>query len=61
MRVPNSYNEVIKAINTGAPIPSGKSDFGEAIQLWARNLTSNTEQKAMAQAQSGGVMSLFSK
>jgi pilus assembly protein CpaE len=49
VRVPNSYNEVIKAINAGAPIPSGKSDFGEAIQSWARNISNNGE-KAMAQA-----------
>ncbi len=32
VRVPNAYNEVIRAINAGAPIPSGKSDFGAAIQ-----------------------------
>ena len=61
VRVPNSYNEVIKAINAGAPIPSGKSDFGEAVQGWARTLTSNTDDKAMAQSHSGGVMSLFSR
>jgi hypothetical protein len=59
--VPNSYDEVIKAINAGAPIPSGKSAFGEAIQVWARNLASNTDNKAMAQSHSGGVMSLFGK
>jgi pilus assembly protein CpaE len=61
VRVPNSYNEVIKAINAGAPIASGRSDFGEAIQVWARNLASNTDNKAMAQSQSAGVMSLFSR
>jgi pilus assembly protein CpaE len=61
VRVPNSYNEVIKAINAGAPIASGKSDFGEAIQAWARNILNNTGDKAMAQSQAGGVMSLFSK
>ena len=61
VRVPNSYDEVIKAINAGAPIPSGKSAFGEAIQVWARNLASNTDNKAMAQSHSGGVMSLFGK
>jgi pilus assembly protein CpaE len=42
LRVPNNYNEVIRAINSGAPIASGKSDFGAAIQGWARELTSNT-------------------
>jgi pilus assembly protein CpaE len=61
VRVPNSYNEVIKAINAGAPIPSGKSDFGEAIQVWAQNLARNSDDKAMAQSQPGGLMSLFSK
>jgi len=61
VRVPNSYNEVIKAINAGAPIPSGKSDFGEAIQVWAQDLARNSDDKAMAQSQPGGLMSLFSK
>jgi pilus assembly protein CpaE len=62
IRVPNSYNEVIRAINSGAPVPSGKSDFGAAIQSWARDLTSNNgDRKAMAQAQNGSVRSLFGK
>src|SRR4051812_5154912 len=61
VRVPNSYDEVIKAINAGAPIPSGKSAFGEAVQVWARNLASNNDDKAMAHSHSGGVMSLFGK
>jgi pilus assembly protein CpaE len=34
-RIPNSYNEVIRAINAGEPIFSRKSDFGAAIQKWA--------------------------
>lgn len=39
LRVPNSYNEVIRAINTGAPVSSGsKSDFAAAIQKWAHEL-----------------------
>ncbi len=39
LRVPNSYNEVIEAINAGAPISFGKrSDFGAAIQKWAHEL-----------------------
>jgi len=42
LRVPNSYHEVIQAINAGEPITSGKkSDFGAAIQKWAGELTSN--------------------
>src|SRR6266853_1271984 len=53
VRVPNAYNEVIRAINAGAPIPSGKSDFGAAIQGWARALASNPGEKAMAQSHTG--------
>src|SRR5256712_5612325 len=66
LRVPNSYNDVIRAINTGAPIPSGnKSDFGAAIQKWAHELASsngNNKVKAMAAAQPDGDMRvLFSR
>ena len=65
LRVPNSYNEVIRAINTGAPISSGsKSDFSAAIQKWAQQLTSgNTDNKgkALVAAKSGtGMRALFS-
>lgn len=35
VRVPNSYNEVIRSINSGEPIASRKSDFRAAIQKWA--------------------------
>jgi len=61
VRVPNAYNEVIRAINAGAPIASGKSDFGAAIQSWARAIASNPGDKAMAQAHTGGVMSIFGR
>jgi pilus assembly protein CpaE len=65
VRVPNSYNEVIKAINSGAPIPSGKSDFGAAIQKWAKDITSNTGRKTAAagapQPQPSTSWSLFGK
>jgi pilus assembly protein CpaE len=64
LRVPNNYNEVIRAINSGAPIPCGKTEFGTAIQKWAREISSNsTGQTAMAAAQShaGGMRSLFGK
>lgn len=50
LHVPNSYNEVIRAINSGAPIPPGKSDFGAAIQQWARDITTNTGRKTAAAA-----------
>jgi|SRR6266850_1362542 len=64
LRVPNSYNEVIRAINTGAPMPSGnKSDFAAAIQKWAHELASidgNNKVKAMVAAQPGsGMRALF--
>src|SRR3989442_2494681 len=66
LRVPHSYNEAIRAINTGAPIRSGnKSDFGAAIQKWAHELASsngNNKVKAMAAAQPDGDMRvLFSR
>src|SRR5712675_13195 len=61
VRVPNAYNEVIRAINAGAPIASGKSDFGAAIQGWARALATNPGDKAMAQSHTGGVMSIFGR
>ena len=66
LRVPNSYNEVIRAINTGAPISSGeKSDFGAAIHKWAHELTSSdgtSKSKALAAAQSAfGMKALLSR
>src|SRR5216684_2842600 len=66
LRVPNSYNEVIRAINTGAPISSGtKSDFGAAIQKWAHELASsdgNNKSKALAAPHSAyGMKALFSR
>src|SRR2546429_384480 len=66
LRVPNSYNEVSRAINTGEPISSGeKSDFGAAIHKWAHELTSsdgNNKSKAPAASQSAyGMKALFSR
>jgi pilus assembly protein CpaE len=41
LRVPNSYNEVVRAINSGAPISDGKkSAFCAAIQKWAHEVGS---------------------
>ena len=59
LRIPNAYNDVIRAINAGAPIVSGKSDFGAAIQGWARAIASTGEEKAMAKSHAGGMMSIF--
>lgn len=64
VRVPNSYNEVIRAINAGEPIPAGKSDFGAAIQKWAREMAApknNQRATTAARAQSGSGWSLFGK
>src|SRR5579864_8308427 len=58
LRVPNAYNDVIRAINAGAPIVSGKSDFGASVQGWAKALASNNSNKTMAHS-AGGVMSIF--
>lgn len=66
LRVPNSYNEVIRAINAGAPISSGnRSEFGAAIQKWAHEIASsngNTKAKAMAAGDPrGGMRGLFGR
>ena len=66
LRVPNSYNEVVRAINSGAPISGGKkSAFCEAIQKWAHELGSNGDANsavvgmAAAPAPRGGLRALF--
>ena len=66
LRVPNSYNEVIRAINSGAPISSGsRSDFGAAIQKWAHELVSidgSIKNKALAAPQTAfGMKALFGR
>ena len=66
LRVPNSYNEVIRAINSGAPISSGnKSDFGAAIHKWAHELASShgsSKNDALAAPESTfGMKALFGR
>ena len=64
VRVPNSYAEVIRAINAGAPIsPEEKSDFSTAIQSWARSLepAQQQEEKGLAKGASSGMFALFSR
>src|SRR5437867_11554918 len=57
-RIPNSYSEVIRAINAGAPITSqSKSDFSAAIQKWAGDVAAasgkgHEKSKAVGAAQS---------
>src|SRR3954469_1065566 len=68
-RIPNSYSEVIRAINAGAPIASAsKSDFSAAIQTWARDLVTSKEpvrkpesSKAVGVSQARGVLGIFSR
>jgi pilus assembly protein CpaE len=65
LRVPNSYNEVVRAINSGTPISGGKkSAFCAAIQKWAHELGSsgNANSPAVAEvapAPRGGLRALF--
>lgn len=66
LRVPNSYSEVVQAINSGTPVLlGGRSDFGLAIQKWAQGLTGSSQadkKKAMAADESrGGVLAMFAK
>jgi pilus assembly protein CpaE len=64
LRVPNSYNEVIRAINTGAPIYGDKSDFAAAIQKWAQELTTDANKKGnagVAVPTVGGLKALFAR
>ncbi len=42
VRIPNAYNEVIKAINSGEPVASERSEFAQAIQRWANELPGNS-------------------
>jgi pilus assembly protein CpaE len=66
LRVPNSYSDVIRAINTGVPIaPGGKPEFSAAIGKWARELVGKEggetrEVKATAPLRSG-LQTLFGK
>ena len=67
LRVPNSYNEVVRAINSGAPISGEKkSAFCAAIQKWAHELGSTGNANAngaaaavAATAPRGGLRALF--
>ena len=64
VRVPNSYAEVIRAINAGAPISADeKSDFGAAMQNWADSLQARPEkyEKSMEKGAASGLFTLFSR
>jgi pilus assembly protein CpaE len=66
LRVPNSYNEVVQAINSGTPVlVGGRTDFGLAIQNWAQGIAGSSQadkKKAMGAGESrGGVLAIFGK
>ena len=64
VRVPNSYAEVVRAINSGSPITSDqRSDFGSAIREWAYHIGAGKQHgdKVAAKGASNGMFSLFSK
>lgn len=63
VRVPNSYQEVIRAINAGVPIRSGtKSDFGASMARWAGEIIGSTKTATVAADSAGsrGLFNLFS-
>lgn len=66
LRIPNSYAEVIKAINSGSPITSdSKSEFGLAIREWARSFTapknSAPDRGLASKPAPSGMLGLFSR
>lgn len=62
-RVPNSFNEIIRAINSGTPTSPGKSPFGVAVEQWAQELsavpTATRTDAPVAQPAAGGLRALF--
>lgn len=60
LRVPNSYQDVIRSINAGTPIEtSQKSDFGAAINSWCREIISEPTSQVAAAGKSSGKMLSF--
>ena len=60
LRVPNSYQDVIRSINAGTPIEAAqKSDFGAAITSWCRELISEPTSQVDAAGKSRGKMLSF--
>jgi pilus assembly protein CpaE len=60
LRVPDSYQDVIRSINTGTPIDVGrKSEFGAAISSWCRELISESPTQDEAPRKSKEKISSF--
>ena len=59
-KLPNSYHEVVRAINAGMPIPpDDKSAFGVAIGDWASRFMEKKIVTAGAEASPGGLRARF--
>jgi pilus assembly protein CpaE len=58
LRVPNSYQDVIRSINAGTPIEA-KSDFAESIFDWCQKLISEIPAEEGAVRKSGKISRLF--
>ncbi len=63
-RIPNSYNELIRAINAGVPIGrETRSEFAQAMNAWAQEVIAaktGAKPAAAAPARSNGMFGLFS-
>lgn len=62
VRIPNSYPEVVTAINAGTPITAAqKSDFASAMRSWSQAILAleKPQKQAEAAPRSGGLLSFF--
>jgi pilus assembly protein CpaE len=49
--IPNDYNELIEAINTGRPLmPDGSSELVSSLRVWAQSLSSSSVAVSQAKA-----------
>jgi Flp pilus assembly CpaE family ATPase len=49
--VPNDYNELIEAINTGRPLlPDGHSELVSSLRVWAQSLSAHGSGAAQVKA-----------
>ena len=63
LRVPNSYQDVIRSINAGTPIEAGrKSEFGTSISSWCQELISEPPvQDPSVRKSSGRILSFLNR
>lgn len=62
LRVPNSYQEIVRSINAGTPVEAGKkSEFGSSIASWCQDLISQSPtEETSAKKSSGKVLRFLS-